>query len=61
MAFYAWTISKPGRQYIREVTFFDELCDYLRVLDLPGVAPRSSSRSMPRCMIMVSKSITRAV
>ena len=39
MTFYAWTISKPGRQDIRKVTSLAELCDYLRVLDLPGVAP----------------------
>jgi hypothetical protein len=38
MTFYAWTISKPGRQDIKHVTDLDELRDYLRVLDLPGVA-----------------------
>jgi hypothetical protein len=36
---YAWTVSKPGRQDIKHVTDLDELRDYLRVLDLPGVAP----------------------
>lgn len=60
MTFYAWTISKPGRQDIKKLTSFGELCDYLRVLDLPGVAP-PKSRSIPRCMIMVPVSITRAV
>ncbi len=39
MTIYAWTISKPGRQTIRKVTTLAELCNYLSVLDLPGVAP----------------------
>jgi hypothetical protein len=39
MTIYAWTISKPGRQDIKHVTDLDELRDYLRVLELPGVAP----------------------
>ncbi len=39
MTFYAWTISKQGRQDIKKVSDLDELRDYLRVLDLPGVAP----------------------
>ncbi|WP_426231979.1 hypothetical protein [Pararhizobium sp. DWP3-4] len=39
MTLYAWTISKPGRQDIKKVSDLDELREYLRVLDLPGVAP----------------------
>jgi hypothetical protein len=39
MTFYAWTISKPGRQDIKKVTDLADLRDVLRVLDLPGVAP----------------------
>lgn len=39
MTYYAWTISKPGRQDIKKVTTLDELRDVLRVLDLPGNAP----------------------
>jgi hypothetical protein len=35
---YAWTISVPGRQVMKEVTPLLELQDALRVLDLPGVA-----------------------
>jgi hypothetical protein len=38
MTFYAWTISKPGRQDIKEVTTIPEMQDVLRVLDLPGIA-----------------------
>ena len=37
MTHYAWTISKPGRQDIKEVTTLPELQDVLRVLDLPGM------------------------
>lgn len=36
MTHYAWTISKPGRQDIKEVTTILELQDVLRVLDLPS-------------------------
>ncbi|WP_426130231.1 hypothetical protein [Pararhizobium sp. PWRC1-1] len=39
MTIYAWTISKPGRQDIKKVSGLDELRDYLRVVDLHGVAP----------------------
>jgi hypothetical protein len=39
VTFYAWTISKPGRLGIKKVGDLTELRDYLRVLDLPGVAP----------------------
>ena len=39
MTIYAWTIKVPGRKDIQHVTALAELCDYLRVLDLPGVAP----------------------
>ncbi|KQY25942.1 hypothetical protein [Rhizobium sp. Root483D2] len=39
MTFYAWTISKPGRQDIKKVGDLEELRDYLRVLDLPAAAP----------------------
>lgn len=39
MTIYAWTIKVPGRKDIQHVTTLAELCDYLRVLDLPGVAP----------------------
>jgi hypothetical protein len=38
MTFYAWTISKPGRQTINRVGHVDELRNYLRELDLPGIA-----------------------
>lgn len=38
MTIYAWTIAKPGRQVINEVTTLPELQDVLRVLDLPGIA-----------------------
>jgi hypothetical protein len=38
MTNYAWTISKPGRQDIKEITTLPELQDVLRVLDLPGIA-----------------------
>jgi hypothetical protein len=37
MTFYAWTISVPGRQVMKEVTTLPELLDVLRVLALPGV------------------------
>jgi hypothetical protein len=36
MTFYAWTISVPGRQVMKEVTTLAELQDVLRVLALPG-------------------------
>ncbi|WP_455273664.1 hypothetical protein [Rhizobium herbae] len=36
MSFYAWTISKLGRQTIKKVGHVDELRDCLRELDLPG-------------------------
>ena len=36
MTFYAWTITVPGRQVMKEVTTLPELQDVLRVLDLPG-------------------------
>jgi hypothetical protein len=39
MTIYAWTISKPDRQDVKEVTDMAELHHYLRVLDLPGAAP----------------------
>ncbi len=39
MTRYAWTIKAPGRQDIRKATTLAELCDVLRVLDLPGLAP----------------------
>ncbi|KQV32888.1 hypothetical protein [Rhizobium sp. Root1204] len=39
MTIYAWTIAKPGRQDIKHVSDLAELREYLRVLDLPGVAP----------------------
>ncbi|CAN7628126.1 hypothetical protein LJR098_006031 [Rhizobium sp. LjRoot98] len=39
MTIYAWTIKVPGHQDVQHVTEFAELCDYLRVMDLPGVAP----------------------
>jgi hypothetical protein len=35
MTFYAWTISRPGRQDVKEVSDLAELRDYLCVLDLP--------------------------
>ena len=38
MTDYAWRISKPGRQDIKEITTLPELQDVLRVLDLPGIA-----------------------
>jgi hypothetical protein len=38
VTFYAWTISKPGREDIKEVTTRPELQDVLRILDLPGIA-----------------------
>jgi hypothetical protein len=38
MSIYAWTISVPGRQVMKEVTTLPELQDVLRVLDLPGIA-----------------------
>jgi hypothetical protein len=38
MTHYAWTIAAPGRQDIRKVTTLAELHEFLRVLDLPGVA-----------------------
>jgi hypothetical protein len=38
MTYYAWTISKPGRQDIKEVTTLPELRDMLRILELPGIA-----------------------
>jgi hypothetical protein len=38
MTYYAWTISKPGRQDIKEVTTLPELQDMLRILELPGIA-----------------------
>ncbi|WP_426127530.1 hypothetical protein [Pararhizobium sp. PWRC1-1] len=39
MNIYAWTVKVPGRQDVQHVTTLDELRDYLRVIDLPGVAP----------------------
>ncbi|WP_455272951.1 hypothetical protein [Rhizobium herbae] len=39
MTFYAWTLTKPGRQDIKKVGDLDELRDFLRVLDLPGTGP----------------------
>jgi hypothetical protein len=39
MTFYAWTISKRGYPNIKEITTLDEICEVLRVLNLPGVAP----------------------
>ncbi|MCV9960366.1 hypothetical protein OIU34_00505 [Pararhizobium sp. BT-229] len=39
MTHYAWTIKAPGRQEIRKVTTLAELCDVLRVLDLPAIEP----------------------
>lgn len=39
MTIYAWRISKPGREDIKKVTTLAELCDHLRVLNLPGIAP----------------------
>ncbi|WP_455272873.1 hypothetical protein [Rhizobium herbae] len=38
MTFYAGTMSKPGREDIKEVTTLPELQDVLRILDLPGIA-----------------------
>lgn len=38
MTLYAWTISKPGRQTVNTVGHVDELRDYLRKLDLRGIA-----------------------
>lgn len=37
MPFFAWTISVPGRQVMKEVTTLPELQDVFRVLALPGV------------------------
>ena len=37
MTFYAWKISVPGREVMKEVTTLPELQDVLRVLDLPGI------------------------
>jgi hypothetical protein len=37
MTFYAWTISKPGREDIKEVTTLPELQDVLWVLNLLNV------------------------
>ena len=31
MTIYAWTIKKPGRKDIQQVTTLAELCDYLKV------------------------------
>jgi hypothetical protein len=39
MTIYAWTIRVPRRQDVQHVTTLDELRDYLRVMDLPGMAP----------------------
>ena len=39
MTIYAWTVKVPGRKDVQHVTDLPELCDYLRVMDLPGVAP----------------------
>lgn len=39
MTIYAWTIKVPGRKDVQHVTDLAELCDYLRVMDLPGIAP----------------------
>ena len=39
MTFYAWTISRPGRQDIKHVTTHAELCFYLGALELPGLVP----------------------
>jgi len=39
MTIYAWRISKPGREDIKKVTTLVELRDYLRMLDLLGIAP----------------------
>jgi hypothetical protein len=38
MTIYAWTIKVPGRKDIQHLTTLSELHDYLRVLDLPGIA-----------------------
>jgi hypothetical protein len=38
MTTYAWTIKVHGRKDIQHVTMLAELHDYLRVLDLPGIA-----------------------
>jgi hypothetical protein len=39
MTIYAWTIKVPGRKDVQHVTDLEELCAYLRVMDLPGAAP----------------------
>ncbi|KQV35281.1 hypothetical protein [Rhizobium sp. Root1204] len=39
MTIYAWTIKVPGRQDVKHVTELSELCDFLRVMALPGGAP----------------------
>lgn len=39
MRIYAWTVKVHGRPDIKHVTTLDELRDYLRGMDLPGVAP----------------------
>jgi hypothetical protein len=38
MTIYAWAIRVLGRQDVKHVTTLDELREYLRVMDLPGVA-----------------------
>lgn len=38
MTDYAWTITVPGRQVMKEVTTLPELQDVSRVLDLPGIS-----------------------
>lgn len=37
MTIYAWTIKLPNRRDIQHVTTLEELHDYLRILELPGV------------------------
>jgi hypothetical protein len=40
MTIYAWTISKPGRQSIKNVGHLVELLDNLRILHPKGSIPR---------------------
>lgn len=60
ITYYVWTISKPGRQDIKEVTTLPELQDVLRVLDLPDMAVFMKV-DQRRCLTMAPTRMTKAI
>ena len=57
---YAWTISVRGRQDVQHVTTLDELRDYSRVMDLPGMARPNLPLWRPKCITTASIPTPRA-